>query len=132
MSRMYGFYVRINKNYFGRQFLLFLQQVHLKFVGTLKDRYIRKIPLPGAPRIQHARHTSHGRFSLLSQSLAPNCHKRMEILAPWIQHASHASHVTHDTCYSEQVPRISTWSDLTRSLAGLGRSALLPFSLALM
>jgi hypothetical protein len=45
----------------------------------------------------------------------------MEILAPRIQHASHASHVTHDTCYLEQVPRIPTWSDLNRSLAGLGR-----------
>ena len=49
-----------------------------------------------------------------------------------IQHASHTSHVTHDTCYLEQVPRIPTWSDLTRSLAGLGRRMLLPFSLALM
>jgi hypothetical protein len=52
--------------------------------------------------------------------------------APWIQHASHNSHVTHDTYYLAQVPCICTWSDLTRSLAGLGRRALLPFSLALM
>jgi hypothetical protein len=56
-------------------------------VGTLKDGYIRKVPLPRVPRIQYA-----------------------------------------DTCYSAQVPRIPTWSDLTRSLAGLGRSMLRPFS----
>ncbi len=68
-------------------------------VGTLKDRYIRKITLLWVPRIQHA---------------------------------SHASHMTHDTCYLAQVPHISTWGDLTRSLAGLGRRVLLPFSLTLM
>jgi hypothetical protein len=56
-------------------------------VGTLKDGYIRKVPLPRIPRIQYA-----------------------------------------DTCYSVQVPCIPTWSDLTRSLAGLGRSMLRPFS----
>jgi hypothetical protein len=68
-------------------------------VGTLKDGYIRKVPLPQAP---------------------------------WIQHSSHMTTVAHDTCYLAQVPRIPTWSDLTRSLAGLGRRTLLPFSLALM
>jgi hypothetical protein len=68
-------------------------------VGTLKDGNIHKVPLPQAPRIQHA---------------------------------SHTSHVTHDTGYFAQVPRIPTWSDLTGSLAGLGRRALLPFSLVLM
>ncbi len=51
--------------------------------------------------------------------------------APRIQHTSHTGHVTHDTCYLAQLPHIPTWSDLTRSLAGLGRR-LLPFSLALM
>jgi hypothetical protein len=40
--------------------------------------------------------------------------------------------VAHDTCYLAQVPRIPTWSDLTRSLAGLGRKILHPFSLAMM
>ena len=45
--------------------------------------------------------------------------------APWLQLASHVGGDT-DTCYS-QVPRVSTWSDLTRSLAGFGRSMLLPF-----
>ena len=68
-------------------------------VGTLKDGYVRKVPLPRAPRIQHT---------------------------------SHVTNVTHDTCYLAQVPHIPTWSDLTGSLAGLGRRALLPFSLALM
>jgi hypothetical protein len=68
-------------------------------VGTLKDWYVCNVPLQGAPRIQHA---------------------------------SHTSHVTHDTCYLAQVSCIPTWSDLTRSLAGLGKRALLPFSLALM
>jgi hypothetical protein len=47
--------------------------------------------------------------------------------APRIQHASHTSHVKRNTCYLAQVPHIPTWSDLTRSLAELGRRALLPF-----
>jgi hypothetical protein len=68
-------------------------------VGTLKDRYVRKVPLLRAPRIQRT---------------------------------SHKTTVAHDTCYLAQVPRIPTWRDLTRSLAGLGRRTLLPFSLALM
>ncbi len=67
-------------------------------VGTLKDGYIGKVPLPRVPRIQSASHMCH----------------------------------THDTCYSEQVARIPTWSDLVRSLAGLGRSTLQPFSLLLV
>ncbi len=52
--------------------------------------------------------------------------------APRIQQASHASNVPRNTCYLAQVPPFSTWSDLTRSLAGLGRGAHLPFSLAMM
>ena len=64
-------------------------------VGTLKDGYVRKVPLPRAPRIQYA-----------------NSVPIME----------------HDTCYSAQVPRIPTWSDLTRSLAGFGMRTFLPFS----
>ena len=59
-------------------------------VGTLKDGYIRKVPLPRAPRIQSASHVRHIR----------------------------------DTCYLGQVPGIPRWSDLTRSLAGLGRSVV--------
>jgi len=67
-------------------------------VGTLKDGYIRKVPLPRVPRIQSASHIQH----------------------------------MHDTCYSAQVPHIPTWSDLTRSLAGLGQNVLQPFSLSLV
>jgi hypothetical protein len=65
-------------------------------VGTVKDRYIRKVPLPRAH---------------------------------WIQLASHASHMTQDTCHSAQLQCIPKWGDLTRSLAALGRRALLPFPL---
>jgi hypothetical protein len=68
-------------------------------VGTLKDGYVHKVPLPQAP---------------------------------WIQRTSQQTTVAHDACYLAQVPRIPTWSDLTRSLAGLGRKMLPPFSLALM
>ncbi len=63
-------------------------------VGTLKDGYVCKVPLPRAPRKQHA------------NSVTP---------------------MEHDTGYSAQVPRIPAWSDLTRSLVGLGRRTLLPF-----
>jgi hypothetical protein len=72
---------------------------HAYIVGTLKDGYVRKVPLPRAPRGQHA---------------------------------NHVTTKLHDICCLPQVPRIPTWSDLTRSLADLGRKALLPFSLALM
>ncbi len=64
-------------------------------VGTLKDGYVCKVPLPRAPRKQYA------------NSVTP---------------------MEHDTGYSAQVPRIPTWSDITRSLVGLGRRTLLPFS----
>ena len=80
-------------------------EMETETVGTLKDGYVRKVPLPRAPRIQHASAMRHP--------------------------LSHASH-TRDTCYLAQVPRIPTWSDLTRSLAGLGRSVLQPFSPLLM
>jgi hypothetical protein len=66
-------------------------------VGTLKDGYLRKIPLPQAPRIQ-------------SPSIV-TC-------APVITRDS------CDTCYL-QVPRIPTWSDLVRSNAGYTRSMML-------
>jgi hypothetical protein len=68
-------------------------------VGTLKDRYVHNIPVPRAPRIQSANHmTSKKQVTIDSQ----------------------------DTCYL-QVPHVPMWSDLTRSLAGLGRT-ILPFS----
>jgi hypothetical protein len=68
-------------------------------VGTLKDGYVRYVPLPRAPRIQHVN----------------------SVTTP-----------EHNTCYTIQVPRIPTWSDITRSLAGLGRRTLLPFSHSLV
>jgi hypothetical protein len=77
-------------------------------VGTLADGYVRKVPLPRVP------------------VLVPGVPVRLPRV-PRIQSASHMCH-THDTCYYEQVPRIPTWSDLARSLAGLGRSMLRPFS----
>jgi hypothetical protein len=68
-------------------------------VGTLKDGYVRNIPLPRAPRIQSANHvTSKKQITIELQ----------------------------DTCYL-QVPRAPTWSNLTRLLAGLRRT-ILPFS----
>ena len=69
-------------------------------VGTLKDGYIRKVPLPRIPRIQSTR----------------------ELVANVATHTSNS----HDTCYL-QVPRVPTWSDLIRSLTGLGQSSLRPF-----
>ncbi len=44
---------------------------------------------------------------------------------PRVPQVQSASHMT-GTCYS-QVPRVPTWSNLTRSLEGLGR-IILPFS----
>jgi len=70
-------------------------------VGTLKDGYIRNVPLPRVPRIQST-----------SEHVAS---------------AATATQNSHDTCYL-QVPRVPTWSDLVRSLSGLGRRSLRPFS----
>jgi hypothetical protein len=68
-------------------------------VGTLKDGYVRNAPLPRAPGIQSANHVT--------------SRKQVRI-------------DSKDTCYL-QVPRVPTWSNLTISLAGLGRT-ILPFS----
>ena len=70
-------------------------------VGTLKDGYIRNVPLPRVPQIQST-----------SEHVAS---------------AATAMQNSHDTCYL-QVPRVPTWSDLVRSLSGLGRRSLRPFS----
>jgi hypothetical protein len=68
-------------------------------VGTLKDGYVHNIPLPRAPRIQSANHvTSNEQVVMDSQ----------------------------DTCYL-QVPRVPTWSNLTRLLTGVRRN-ILPFA----
>jgi hypothetical protein len=67
-------------------------------VGTLKDGYVRNIPLPRAPWIKSANHvTSNKRVMIDSQ----------------------------DTCYL-QVPHVPTGSNLPRLLTGLGRNVL-PF-----
>ncbi len=88
-------------------------------VGTLKGGYVRKVPLPRG--CVPARTPKDGYILKVPLPQAPR-----------IQHASQDINVTLDTCYLAQVPRIPTWSDLTGSLAGLGRRALLPFSLTLM
>ncbi len=71
-----------------------------KSVGTLKDGYIRKVPLPRIPRIQSP--------SALVANVAT------------------ATSNSHDTCYL-QVPRVPTWSDILRSLSGLGQITHRPF-----
>ncbi len=68
-------------------------------VGTLNDGYVRRVPLPQAPLIQSPEHVT--------------CNVT----------------VTRDnipTCYSEQVPQIPTWHDLSRLLAGISRTTILP------
>jgi hypothetical protein len=72
-------------------------------VGTLKDRYIRNVPLPRDPRIQSA-------------SLATLEPSRYIMVG----------HTPTNTYYS-QVPQVPTWSNLTGSLPGFGRITLLPF-----
>jgi hypothetical protein len=72
-------------------------------VGTLKDGYIHNVPLRRVPRIQSA-------------SLATLEPSRCTMVG-------NASAST----YYLQVPRVPTWSDLTRSLSGFGRRTLLPF-----
>ncbi len=66
-------------------------------VGTLDDGYLRKVPLPWAPRIQSPGH--------VTCTAVTECDKR-------------------DTCYL-QVPPLPTWSDLVRSHAGLAWSMML-------
>ncbi len=68
-------------------------------VGTLNDRYIHRVPLPWAPRIQSSEHVT------------------CNVTGP---------HGDFDTCYWGQVPRIPTWQDLTRLLASISRTMILP------
>ncbi len=68
-------------------------------VETLKDGYVCNVPLPRAPCIQSANHVTSKKWVMID---------------------------SQDSCYL-QVPRVSTWSNLTRSLAGLGMT-ILPFS----
>ncbi len=69
-------------------------------VGTLDNGYQCKVPLPRAQRVQSPVHVT--------------CNMQITRDNPY-------------TCYSE-VPRIPTWSDLSRSLASLGRTTILPFA----
>jgi hypothetical protein len=66
-------------------------------VGTLDDGYLRKVPLPRAPRIQSPGHVT--------------C-------------ATGVERDKSDTCYL-QIPRFPTWSDLVGSHAGFARSTML-------
>ncbi len=74
-------------------------------VGTLKNGYVRNVPLPrAAPQIQSAGHVISHRPVM-----------RDDVPEP-------------DTC-NLQVPRVPTWSDVIRSLTGLGRCPQInPFS----
>jgi hypothetical protein len=74
-------------------------------VGILKDGYIRNVPLPRVPRLQSASLATHG---------PSRC--------------TMAGNASANTYYS-QVPRVPTWSDLTRSLSDFGRITPLPFFL---
>jgi hypothetical protein len=69
-------------------------------VGTLKDRYVRNVPLPRAPWIQSANHMTSNEQAVMD---------------------------SQDTCYL-QVPIVPKWSDLTRSLTGVRRNVF-PFCL---
>ncbi len=62
-------------------------------VGTLKDRYIRRVPLPRVPRIQ----------STSSPVACATIHRN----------PIHTGYLP--------IERIPTWSDLIESLSGLGR-----------
>ena len=88
-------------------------------VGTLEGGYVRNVPLPRVPRIQ----------TQVDVRMRANTHsdpsRCIQVPIPRVPRVQSASHMT-GTCYSH-VPRVPTWSDLTRLLAGLGR-CILPFS----
>jgi hypothetical protein len=69
-------------------------------VGTLNDEYIRRVPLPQAPWIQSTDHVT--------------CNVTITCDAI-------------NTCYLGQVPRIPTWHDLSRLIASVARTTILPF-----
>jgi hypothetical protein len=70
------------------------------FVGTLNDRYVRKVPLPRAPQIQSTRQVT--------------CN--VTVTHDW----------TGNTYYLGQVPLNPTWHDLSRSIASICRTTILP------
>ncbi len=82
-------------------------------VRTLKDGYIRNVPLPRVPRIQSA-------------SLATLAPSRCIMVGHEPSRCIMVGHAPAITYYS-QVPQVPTWSDLTRSLSGFDRRTLLPF-----
>jgi hypothetical protein len=82
-------------------------------VGTLKDGYIRNVPLPRVPRIQSA-------------SLATLEPSRCIMARREPSRCTMVGNTSTITYYS-QVPRVPTWSNLTRSLSGFGRRTPLPF-----
>jgi hypothetical protein len=83
-------------------------------VGTLKDGYIRNVLLPRVPRIQSTSTPATRKPSrcIMARHEPSRCTM-----------AGNATAIT----YYLQVPRVPTWSDLTRSLSGFGRRTLLPF-----
>jgi hypothetical protein len=68
-------------------------------VGTLNDRYIHNVPLPCAPLIQSTR--------LVTCNVT-------------------VTRGTGNTCYIEQVPRIPTQHDLSRLIARICKTKILP------
>jgi hypothetical protein len=82
-------------------------------VGTLKDGYIRNVPLPRVPRLQSASLVTHGPSRC---KMAVHTPSRCTM-------AGNASAIT----YYSHVPRVPSWRDLTRSLLGFGRRTPLPF-----
>ncbi len=85
-------------------------------VGTLKDGYVSNVPLPRAPRIQSASHvTSHGAVTC-DEATPLNSTSNEQVVMD-----------SRHTCYL-QVPRVPTWSNLTRLLIGVRRNVL-PFCL---
>jgi hypothetical protein len=72
-----------------------------KCVGSLQNGYIRNVPLPRAPWIQSTSHVTNHVAVTYDDKLDPS------------------------TCYLQD-PWVPTWSNLGRSLRGLGRRQLLP------
>ena len=83
-------------------------------VGTVKDGYIRNVPLPRVPRIQST--------STLA-TLEPSRCIMVRHEPSRCTMVGNASTIT----YYSQVAQVPTWSNLTRSLSGFGRRTLLPF-----
>ncbi len=89
-------------------------------VGTLKDGYVRNVPLSRAPRIQSTSHvTSHG--AVTCDGATP-LNSTPRVNSTPLHSTSNEQVVmdSQDTCYL-QVPRVPTWSNLTRSLTGVRR-----------